>query len=298
MRKAISSSLVVIASALLGTSSAFAWGQNGHRITAEIAQRNLQAETAAVIESIIDSESLAEIATWPDDIRSVSSWDFSQPWHFLSINDDEKWENLERAAEGDVVSALEELERFLSNPAKKRITLAGIVDGKGADKGKKLKQKKVIGKREALAFYVHFVGDIHQPLHVGRREDRGGNKIAVNWFGEDTNLHTVWDQSMIESTNLSFTELANFLDRVPAKTKAIWSASTYLDWAKESKDLRHKVYKFGEQEEPYYLNVKPAPKIKYEYRYHTLPIIHQRLTQGGIRLSAKLDQIFADYPRQ
>jgi hypothetical protein len=295
MKTSIASLLVVIASALIGVNPAFGWGQNGHRITAEIAQRNLHPQTAEAIELIIGTESLAEISTWPDDIRSVSSWDFSQPWHFLSINDDKKWEDLERAPEGDVVSALEELERFLSNPAENSIVLRGTVKGKGADEGKQFKQQHVIGKREALAFYVHFVGDIHQPLHVGRREDFGGNKIAVNWFGESTNIHTVWDESMIESTNLSFTELADFLDRVPAKTKALWSASAYLDWAKESKEVRHKVYDFGKQKESYYLNIKQAPKIKYVYRYLTLPIIHQRLAQGGIRLSAKLDQIFADY---
>lgn len=295
MHRITASLLVIIASLLLGLNPAFGWGQNGHRITAEIAQQNLSPQTAEVIKSLIGYESLAELATWPDDIRSVSSWDFSQPWHFLSINDDEQWKNLKRDPDGDVISALQELEAFLSNTDEDRITLSGTVEGKGEDKGKQIQQQQEIGKREALAFYVHFVGDIHQPLHVGRREDFGGNKIAVNWFGEDTNLHTVWDEAMIESTNLSFTELADFLNRVPQQQQERWNASTYFDWAKESKQIRRAVYDFGEQKESWYLNVSEPPVLKYVYRYHTLPIIHQRLAKGGIRLAARLDRIFANY---
>jgi len=294
MNRIIASLLVFIATPLLGLHPAFGWGQNGHRITAEIAEKNLSPRATEAVSSIIGDEKLAEIATWPDDIRSVNNWDFSQPWHFLSIDDDEQWENLKRDPNGDVISALEELEAFLSNPDKDRIVLSGTVEGKGADKGKQIHQQQEIGKREALAFYVHFVADIHQPLHVGRREDFGGNKIAVTWFGENTNLHTVWDEAIIESTNLSYTELADFLNRVLLKQQEVEVASAYVDWAKESKQIRSAVYDFGEQKESWYLNVADPPVLKYVYRYHKLPIIHQRLAQGGIRLAAKLNEIFAN----
>ena len=88
---------------------------------------------------------------------------------------------------------------------------------------------------------------------------------------------------MIKSGNLSFTELANFLDRILEKEKATWSTSTYLDWAKEPKELRYEVYMFGKQYVPYYINVMLGLKIKYKYCYRNLSIIHQRLSQSGIR---------------
>ena len=69
----------------------------------------------------------------------------------------------------------------------------------------------------ALKFLVHFIGDMHQPLHVGRGEDRGGNSIRVRWFGESRNLHSVWDSAIIASENLSFSEFVDFIDHVPER---------------------------------------------------------------------------------
>lgn len=292
--------LITIGLATLAASavSAFGWGANGHRITAEVGERNLSAKSKAVIASIIGDETLAEIATWPDDIRSDGSWDFVQPWHYLSIDDDEAWEGLQRAPqdEGDVVAILERLEKFLRDPEAKTIVLSGAVKGKGKGSSLKIEQRKEVGKREALAFYVHFIGDVHQPLHVGRRDDLGGNKIGVQWFGEETNLHKVWDESLIESAQLSFTEFATFLNRISADDRRAWVASGYLDWAKESKAVRSQIYDFGAQKSPYYLNVTEPPALSWSYRHKNLPLVRSQLAKAGIRLAAKLDEIFADYP--
>ena len=288
--------LLIVTSCIISTTQqAKAWGENGHRVTAEIGERNIKPHTKAVIASILDGESLAEIATWPDDIRSDSSWNFSQPWHFFSINDDETWNDVTRSADGDVLSALEKLEVFLSDQKSKSIVVKGtIVKGKG-DNAIKEVQQKAIGKREALAFYIHFVGDVHQPLHVGRREDFGGNKIGVVWFDQETNLHKVWDQLLIKSRNLSFTELSTFLNRVSDEQHQQWTNSNYLDWAKESKNIRDEVYDFGKQKTPYYLNVTTAPALKWSYRGEALNVINDRLVMGGIRLAGKLDEIFSGY---
>jgi hypothetical protein len=216
MKKFITYSLAIVIS-LLGADIARGWGQDGHRITGEIAERNLNPKALTAIREILGDESLAEISTWPDDIRSDGTWDFATPWHYISIDDDESWEDFEREpeAEGDVLAILERLEEFLRDPKAETITLKGPVK-RGSSKLAPTLQK-TIGKRDALAFYVHFVGDIHQPLHVGRRDDQGGNRIQVEWFSEETTLHKVWDEKLIESTNLSYTEFSTFLNRITEK---------------------------------------------------------------------------------
>ncbi len=273
-----------------GTSTAFGWSQNGHRVTAEIAERNLTPAAKAAVGKILGPETLAEISIWADDIRSDNSWDFAEPWHYISIDDDEAWEGLAREPEGvgDVLRILETLEKFLRDREAKTITLSGKMGRLGSE------LSKTVTKRDALAFYVHFVGDVHQPLHVGRREDQGGNKIKVQWFGEDTNLHKVWDEMLIASTDLSFTELATTLNKVPDEARREWTKSSYLDWAKESKEVRAKVYGFEQPRDRYFLNVFPVPALSYEYRHEALPIVRERLAQGGLRLAAKLNAIFGD----
>lgn len=274
--------LVTVPVSLIGPAPVFGWGENGHRITAEIAERNLDPHTRRVVREILGEEHMAEIATWPDDIRSDKSWDFAKPWHFYSIDDGVSFEDNEISPKGDVVQKLRDFESFLRDPDAKTMQVGG----------------KTINKREALAFYVHFVGDIHQPLHVGRRADRGGNKILVEWFGDEVNLHSVWDEHLIESTHLSYTEFSTFLNRVSDEDKESWQRTDYLDWAEESIAFRDEVYDFGEPKEPRYLNIPPAPGppvLSYDYRSKSLPIIRDRLQKGGVRLAGKLNEIFAGY---
>lgn len=293
MKKTLLLALVIGTLTFLdGNRSLLAWGQDGHRITAEIAERNLNPAAHAAIRELLGEETLAELSTWGDEIRSDGTWDFAKPWHYISIDDEETWEDFERVPEdeGDVLVILDKLDAFLSDSKAKTLTLSGAM--KGGSSKLKIAQTKEIDKREALALYIHFVGDIHQPLHVGRREDQGGNRIQVEFFGEETTLHKVWDEALIESTHLSYTEFATFLNRVSEKDKKEWSDASYLDWAKESKEIRDQVYDFGAQRKGYYLNIVTAPVLSYDYRTKTLPLVKQRLTQAGIRLAAKLNTFF------
>jgi len=137
---------------------------------------------------------------------------------------------------------------------------------------------------EALRFLVHFVGDVHQPLHVGRREDLGGNRVLVLWFDEPANLHSVWDSRMIESEELSFTELAGFIDHPTPEEVAAWQATGYPDWIAESFALREEVYDLGDR------------RLGYRYGYEKLPIVRKRLLQAGVRLAGLLESIFAPAP--
>jgi hypothetical protein len=243
---------------LLLARPAFPWGANGHRVVGRIAEHHLSPAAARGVACILGGESLAQAATWPDEIRSDPSWDRAKAWHFVDLDDGETYDPAKHP-EGDVTQAIDRFSKVLKDPQADRAA-----------------------KTEALRFLVHFVGDVHQPLHVGRRADHGGNTIKVNWFGENTNLHSVWDEKIIEAEKLSFTELAEFVDQPTHDEVRAWQSAAVLDWVQESADVRARVYDIGDG------------KLSYTYQYQNIPLIKRRLLQAGVRLAGLLNSIFAE----
>jgi hypothetical protein len=243
-------------------SSVLGWGANGHRVVGRIAASHLTSEAALAVAGLIGPEGLDQASTWADDIRNDPSWQpplqNPSPWHFLSIDDDETLETTARDPNGDVLEAIERFSAVLRDPRATRPA-----------------------KQEALRFVVHFVGDVHQPLHVGRRADRGGNDVKVTLFGEPTNLHSVWDTGLVESERLSFTELAAFIDRPTLEEVRTWQSSTPTAWVRESKAERERIYKIGDG------------KLGFQYAFDHMPLIKRRLLQAGVRLAGLLNAIFA-----
>jgi hypothetical protein len=250
--------VMIITLAHLPIKTALALGPNGHRIVAKIAEDNLDPSAKQALMQITNGDPLAKLANWPDNIRSDKNWDYAKPWHYISVDDDELFNGLVRNKAGDILKALSDFEKKLRDP--------------------NLSKKE---KWQALAFYIHFVGDIHQPLHVGRRDDLGGNTITVKWFGKPTKLHAVWDSSIIERQQLSYTEYAHFLNNQTPETVTLWQKAVYLDWAKESKSKRERVYDFPEDKE-----------LGYEYVYKNTPLLNERIAKAGIRLAGMLNNIF------
>lgn len=249
--------LIALAAPLLSPGPAFAWGPTGHRVVGRIAERHLSEAAARGVAAILGSESLAQAATWPDEIRADPAWDKAKPWHYVSLDDGESYETAAKSPDGDVVEAIGRFTKVLQDP-----------------------RAEAEQKVEALRFLVHFVGDVHQPLHAGRRGDQGGNGIQVTWFNEATNLHAVWDEKIIESEKLSFSELAGFIDHPTASEIKAWQNSVVLDWVRESMDLRPRVYDLGDG------------KLSYVYAYRNAPFVHRRLLQAGVRLAGILNSLF------
>ena len=129
---------------------------------------------------------------------------------------------------------------------------------------------------------VHFVGDLHQPLHAGRGEDKGGNDIQVRWYNDGTNIHSVWDTKMIESYNMSYTELAENIRELTKLEKQQIASGTFEDWMYESNELSKKVYDSAEVGE----------KLGYRYMYDWFPVVQEQLQKGGIRLAQVLNEIY------
>lgn len=244
--------------ALVLPGAARSWGPTGHRVVGAIAEIHLSEEARAAVRDLLGSESLARASTWADEIRSDPSWSRAAPWHYINIGDDETLETTERNPRGDVLEAMERFEGVLRDPEASR-------------------QDRV----EAIRFLVHFVGDVHQPLHVGRASDAGGNRVLVLWFGEATDLHSLWDSDLIRSMELSYTELARFLDHPTPEQVAAWQDSGYRDWIAESFELRDEVYDLGDR------------RLGYGYLRAKKPIVERRLLQAGVRLAGLLNAIFA-----
>jgi hypothetical protein len=252
-------SLAVTALLLATPSVTFAWGPNGHRIVGRIAMNHLTDEAKIAVQCLIGPEGLDQASTWADEVRSDPAWKKADPWHFMSIDDNETLETTQRSPDGDVLEAIERFTGVLRDPQASRQA-----------------------KQEALRFLVHFVGDIHQPLHVGRRADQGGNGVPVKFFRDDTNLHSVWDSGLIENEKLSFSEFAAFIDHPTLAELTSWQALPVADWARESKELRNRVY-----------DLPADKKLSYEYVFRSMPVVKRRLLQAGVRLAALLNNIFA-----
>ncbi len=259
---------IAIGAMLCLPSPGLAWGKLGHRVIGKLAEERISGKTRAEIALILGEENLAEASTWPDEQRSnpVVFWQKEAgPYHYVTIPVGLTYEDVGPPVEGDALSALA---RFA----------ATVRDPKAAQQDRAL----------ALRFIIHIVGDVHQPLHAGRGTDRGGNDVEVRWFGEASNLHSVWDSRMIESRSLSYSEYEARLARQiePSQTIAWWEPDPAV-WVAESVQLRETIYPDRSSE---------GSNLGYSYQYRHLATAEQRLQQGGVRLAAYLDWLFA--PRE
>lgn len=249
---------VVVTLFLIGTFiTTFAWGPTGHRVTGHIAERYLNKKAKRELDRILKGQSLAMASTWMDEIRSDSTYDFTSDWHWVTIPDGQTYEQAEKNKNGDLIMTIE---RLISE----------------------LKSRKLSPQQEVqhLKMLIHLIGDIHQPLHVGRGNDRGGNNVKVMWFRVDSNLHRIWDSDMIDDSKLSYTELAQSLQEPTGTELQAWKKSSVREWAAESVRLRDDVYDFQ------------GDKFGYRYSYENFPIVRTRLLQAGVRLGTVLNEIY------
>jgi hypothetical protein len=257
---------------------ALAWGKTGHRVVAAIADTQLSGLARAHVKQILGgAESLDEAATWPDEMRSDPApfWQkTSTPWHYVTL-DGILYDHA--PPEGDALKALDHFREVLQD------SKASLAD-----------------KQLALRFVVHIVGDLHQPLHVGKCCDRGGNEVKVKWFGKPTNLHAVWDSALVDDEQLSFTELTAKLVRHTGSAKVIaWWDINPRDWITESGQIRDSLYPTA-ADKPRPSKDKKAkageealPELSYSYVYRSTPIMEERLSKAGVRLAAYLNDIFS-----
>ena len=242
---------------------AFSWGVIGHRTSAEIAQQHLTKKAKKELRKLIGKGTLALWSNWPDFIKSDSTWNHASPWHYVDLPGHMEKEKF-----------IEDLKKL---PGKNLYTQIPAMIAEIKDNSLSIEQR-----RTALYFLIHLVGDLHQPLHVGRDEDAGGNKIVVYWFDKKTNLHSLWDSMLIEFQQYSYTEYAKVLDIAdPEKVKA-WQSGSLEDWFYDSHVLSDVIY-----------DASPAEsKLGYKYNFQFQKMLDEQLLKGGVRLAALLNQAF------
>jgi hypothetical protein len=254
-------------------SLAYAWGGDGHQLVALIAEDRLTPEATAGIHELLGKDvniSDAEIASWADNIRREKR--ATAPWHFVDIPTTQPaFDETRDGRDGNnVIDKISDFEKVLAD--------------KSAPKEK---------RAEALKYLVHFVGDIHQPLHCAERNgDKGGNARLV--FFEDRpkamNLHSVWDSAILIQ-HKGRTRNADYADALNAKITdeqaRKWSKGTPTDWANESHNVAvNEVYADVPAD-------GPPPKLSSDYIEKSGKVIDEQLEKGGVRLATILNRCFA-----
>jgi hypothetical protein len=235
------------------------WGQNGHRSTAQIAQQYLKKNTLKRVQEILKGESLAVASTFSDEIKSDRAFRKYNAWHYINIDEDASIAQINNLKEENIVWAIEKCVEVLK-------------DSKRSEQEQEFHLKMLI----------HLVGDLHQPMHVGRAEDRGGNDIDVIWFGKPSNLHRVWDSEMIASYDMSFTELAEHRPSLNKNQIMSLQEGTPAEWALESQKIATKLY----------ADAAKNYNLRYSYMYEWFPVLKAQLEKGGLRLAKVLNEIY------
>lgn len=260
MKKIISLSLLLLLCAIsIKVSAAEDWGQNGHRSTAQIAQKHLSKKALRRITKLLDGNSIAVASTYADEIKSDKAFNGYSKWHYVNIPSGKTYAEVEKELGENAVWGIEEcIAKLQSEDTERR------------------------DQQFYLKMLIHLVGDLHQPLHVGHAHDKGGNDIDVKWFGRDSNLHRVWDSNMINRYDMSFTELsthAQKLSKTEIRNIAKGNAET---WALESQTIAESVYQ----------SVEENKNLGYRYMYDWFPQLKIQLQKGGIRLAKILNEIY------
>lgn len=271
--------------------SAYGWGPVGHRVVAEIAQRHLTPAAQAKVSSLLEGRTLADVSNWPDELRSDSRFDKYKPIHFATVKDGvTSYRSSEKARCGDLVVAIDAFTAFLRTGSRESLYAVKALTDKSDGTSKTAcnpQETEPLSQAQALSFLVHLMGDLHQPLHVGGM-DLGGNAVNVNWMDRwKTNLHSIWDDEMVDFERIGYTQYARFLDRASEADASRWVTGDTISYADEAVAMRSKLYVFPDD------SGKPAVhKISYKYIGAQRDRMREQLLKGGLRLAGVLNSVF------
>jgi hypothetical protein len=239
------------------------WWDLGHRIVALIAEQRLTPHTQTAVRDILEGQSLADASVWADNIRQYRH--DADPLHYVNIPlSDRAYDPRRHCPKGRcIIAAINAEERALSNPA-----------------------TSPTDRAEALRFLIHFMGDLHQPLHVADNNDRGGNQRTVWLAGDSTNLHKVWDGQLLEHEGLTELDYLDLLRReMDTMDLAALERGTVVDWAMEG----HRIAVARAYRLPRDGHIGEA------YIRANRPIIDHALIAAGVRLAKVLNDVLANY---
>lgn len=239
---------------------AWAWGQKGHDVTCAIAERHLKKAARKRIAEIFDGKSIVYWSNWMDNASHQKEFAYTKTWHYRDVGMDETYANAVENESGDVLTAIS-------------AQVAALKDGSLNHEAQAI----------ALRMLVHLVGDLHCPMHMGRKEDAGGNKWQVQFFNNGTNLHSIWDSGLIENAHKwTYSEWVDQIDRVDKKAIATITEGSPYDWGEDTHRITQQVY----EETP------AGKKVSYDEVARWAPVIEQQFLKGGLRLAKVLNDLF------
>jgi len=254
---------LAIALAMSWGAPCFGWGEEGHRLVVAIAEGLMTpAAKARLAATLMPGETLEELATWADEIRRTRKE--TEEWHYVDI---------------PLTSAGLDMKR---DCPKGNCVVAKISDFREAWVNASLSAES---RREALLFLVHFVGDLHQPLHCEDDGDRGGNDVRVQFLRAHTNLHALWDTGLLRDMEGEDHLLATLRQAITTEQAAAWSRGTVEEWANES---------FHAAQTTVYGLLPRAPagqtaQVGEWYEQMAQPVLEEQLEKAGVRLAAILN---------
>ena len=288
MVKRLALRIAVLLAVLLPATPAMAWWEYGHGAVGRIAYMNVNPHTRAEIDHMLREGRLLQTPTcsiatvelaayWPDCIKTLGErFSYTSPWHYQNVNICRPFDLRAPCADGNCVSA--QIERNVRLLADRRVP----------------ERERVM----ALAFLIHFMGDLHQPMHAGDHGDLGGNRVPVDWgiIGGRTNLHLVWDGYFADrGISAPPGEPAGILSQLTAEDRATMPQGTIADWSRESWEVsKHDAYGsiFADPcaERP---RNAPRPVITEALVERLIPVVRRQVARGGLRLARLLDEAFA-----
>jgi len=241
----------------------FAWGPEGHRLVGRIAQSLLNPDAETRVQStLLPGETIASMASWADEIRSTRKE--TEPWHFIDIEITGSGLNMGRdCPRGNcVLGKITEFRKTWRDP-----------------------QAAPTDRREALLFLIHFVGDMHQPLHCADNNDKGGNSTRVEFEGDRMNLHHLWDSALLDHMPAEDSLFDAWSHAITAADQAEWPRGTVEDWAEESFHAAKVVVYGGVFGSP-----GQVPQLGDNYERAADRTVEQQIEKAGVRLAAILNE--------
>ncbi len=260
--------MVILLGFLHSWSCLYAWDATGHAVVAMLAEERLTPQVRTAVTMLLEGQSMVDVASWPDQVRNQQT----APWHYVNIEIDETQYEQDRHCPDRqcVVGQIDRFRETLANPS--------------------INPEK---RQKALKYLIHFVGDIHQPLHAGQNHDRGGNDVKVELLGQSVNpstkkpwnLHQVWDHGLLDQYASDAKQAVVQIDRyLTSQHEAGLANDSVVEWAMQSHDqARDHAYKFAADRRLDDVYVKQA-----------LPVIEMQLARAGIRLAHVLNMALSN----
>ncbi len=279
--------ILLVAMVAFAPAPAAAWWDYGHKTIAKIAMLEVSPSTRAQILRLLRNSAqldtptcpaatIEDASVWPDCIRAMTDrFSYTATWHYQNVNICRPFDMRTPCRDGNCVSA--QVERHLrllkddNLPTRERLA--------------------------SLAFLVHFVGDMHQPMHSGDRSDRGGNGFAAYYSRIRSNLHSIWDGYLAERAITTPQADARGIMAEHGGDREAIRAGTVADWAEEAWGVSRQ-FAYGTMLQDPCAEVPSEPPVLNQTQIAELiPVVRTQIARGGYRLARLLDEAFAPRPR-